>query len=120
MPTVLIRKCRKEELGYLKEKRKEKEKMGNIMCKKETSLPRQTSTHLVCCRQRWAAFSSLSLSLVARHNLNRVLSTPLGADLRELAVGQRLREDAVVDESESVPLGGTFGLKVPEDPTSVC
>jgi len=41
----------------------------------------------------------------------------LSANLRELAVGQRLGEDAAVDESESVPFGGTFGLEVPEDPS---
>ena len=39
------------------------------------------------------------------------------ANLRELPVGQWLREDAVVDEPESVPFGGGFGLEVPEDPT---
>lgn len=41
------------------------------------------------------------------------------ADLRELAVGQRLGEDAVVDEAESVPFGGGFGLEVPEDPAEI-
>ena len=44
----------------------------------------------------------------------------LSANLRELAVGQRLGEDAAVDESESVPFGGTFGLEVPEDPKNQC
>ena len=44
----------------------------------------------------------------------------LSANLRELAVGQRLGEDAVVDEAEGIPLGGTFGLEVPEDPTKAC
>lgn len=38
------------------------------------------------------------------------------ADLAELAISQWLREDAVVDEAEGVPLGGSLGLEVPEHP----
>lgn len=38
------------------------------------------------------------------------------ANLAELPVRQRLREDAGVDQAERVPLGRTFGLEVPEDP----
>jgi hypothetical protein len=36
--------------------------------------------------------------------------------LGELAVGQRLGEDAVVDQAESIPFGGAFGFEVPEYP----
>lgn len=39
-----------------------------------------------------------------------------GADLAELAVRQRLREDAVIDQTECVPLGARLGLEIPEDP----
>jgi hypothetical protein len=38
------------------------------------------------------------------------------ANLTELAISQRLREDAVVDEAESIPLGRAFGFEVPEYP----
>ena len=38
------------------------------------------------------------------------------ANLSELAVGERLGEDAVVDEAESVPFGRAFGFEVPEYP----
>ena len=41
------------------------------------------------------------------------------ADLAELAGGQRLGEDAVVDEAESVPFGGAFGFEVPEYPVDL-
>jgi hypothetical protein len=44
-------------------------------------------------------------------------TTPLVcADLAELAVGQRLGENAVVDEAEGIPFWRAFGLEVPEDP----
>lgn len=36
--------------------------------------------------------------------------------MAEFAVGERLGEDAVVDEAESVPFGGAFGFEVPEYP----
>jgi hypothetical protein len=52
-----------------------------------------------------------------RNGRTLVVWSRLSANLRELAVGQRLGEDAVVDEAEGIPLGGTFGLEVPEDPT---
>jgi hypothetical protein len=64
-------------------------------------------------------FFFLSCRYMIMVNGSRLWSE-LGANLRELAVGQRLGEDAVVDESESVPLGGTFGLEVPEDPAKSC
>lgn len=38
------------------------------------------------------------------------------ADLAELAIRQRLREDAVFNEAEGIPLGRGLGLEVPEDP----
>ena len=38
------------------------------------------------------------------------------ADLAELAISEWLREDAVVDEAESIPFGGTLGFEVPEYP----
>jgi hypothetical protein len=41
------------------------------------------------------------------------------ANLSELAVGERLGEDAVVDEAESVPFGRAFGFEVPEYPASL-
>ncbi len=34
----------------------------------------------------------------------------------ELAIGERLREDAGVQEAEQIPLGAGLGLKIPEDP----
>jgi hypothetical protein len=36
--------------------------------------------------------------------------------LTKLAVGERLGEDAVVDEAEGVPFGGAFSFEVPEYP----
>jgi hypothetical protein len=38
------------------------------------------------------------------------------ANLTKLAIGQRLREDAIVDEAESIPLGRALGFEVPEYP----
>jgi hypothetical protein len=38
-------------------------------------------------------------------------------NLTKLAIGQRLREDAIVDEAERIPLRRAFGFEVPEHPT---
>jgi len=46
-------------------------------------------------------------------------SSSLRADRAELASSQRLREDAVVNQGESIPFTGArvLGLEVPEDPS---
>lgn len=99
------------------------------MCKGE-----QASSILLAREPATSSPSSVSMSLLGRkagpgHGIahDRVFFERVGlldyrlvvADLRELAVGQRLGEDAVVDEAEGVPFGGGFGLEVPEDPAEI-